>query len=110
MNDLRTLLKTESNPAKHHDYLIDLKQGAVHVRYVPDKLILTKDSFDSYIQSQAQTAMVETTTTNILEDLNNELVPRWLQVQVNHDGHIITIEDRQPQWENAYLLGRLAPL
>ena len=54
-------------------------------------------------------------SSNILNDVNNELVTRWLQLsisapnQVHHgiDRHEVMLEDRQPNWDNVGLLSRL---
>ena len=51
----------------------------------------------------------------ILDDVNNEVVPRWVQVTVTApgdraagvDGHGVMLEDRQPRWDNPALLSRL---
>ena len=45
-------------------------------------------------------------------DLNNELIPRWVQVTVLGTSadmaHRVTLEDRQPRWDNAALLSRMS--
>lgn len=51
----------------------------------------------------------------IQDDVNNELVARWTRITVTTDanstgalaGHSITVEDRQPQWDNRSLLDGL---
>jgi hypothetical protein len=85
---------------------------------VPDRLILTPQSFARYIdtlQSLPWTHLEELAAA-ILSDLNNELVARWVQVALfRTDGaletnHHILLEDRQPNWNNAQLLSRLKAL
>ena len=46
----------------------------------------------------------------VLDDLNSELVPRWIQVLVlTHEEGEVLVEDRQPDWDNASLLAGLKP-
>ncbi|MDV7339001.1 hypothetical protein RYZ26_05325 [Terasakiella sp. A23] len=117
----RALLETQANPNKTMDYIVTLKasgptQQSVNFRYIPDKVILSSDVFAAYITTVlSQDNNLETSATTILEDMNNELVPRWLQViMTNQDGngaeHHVTIEDHQPQWKNDSLLARLSKL
>ena len=48
----------------------------------------------------------------MLDDVNNELIPRWAQVELTAgpgdagDCHGVIIEDRQPGWDNPALLAR----
>jgi len=54
----------------------------------------------------------------VLTDINNEVITRWIQVQVNvpelqhHavDTHGVVIEDRQPGWDNPALMARLVQI
>ena len=90
----------------------------VEVRYVPDKLVIDRDSLTGYFQ--ALTANVndplELLVAVIMDDLNNELIPRWLNITAtiedasNPVGHSVTFEDRQPNWDNPSLLARLAAI
>ena len=51
----------------------------------------------------------------ILDDINNEVVARWVQITVSSpdptdsalEFHGIVLEDRQPKWDNPALLSRL---
>ncbi|MCH8835488.1 MAG: hypothetical protein IH925_06035, partial [Proteobacteria bacterium] len=51
----------------------------------------------------------------ILDDINNEVVARWVQVALSVPNgalpgvgnHGVMLEDRQPKWDNAALLSRL---
>ncbi len=51
----------------------------------------------------------------IIEDINNEVVPRWVQVQIetrtdtpqpNASAYRVLIEDRQPNWDNPQITAR----
>ena len=53
----------------------------------------------------------------ILDDFNNEIVPRWVQLEVSapfagdiEGEHCVILEDRQPTWSNERLISRLKPL
>ncbi len=55
---------------------------------------------------------LEALATTMLDDVNNELVPRWCHVSVTATGdggehHAVDAEDRQPAWENAAVLAGL---
>jgi 7-cyano-7-deazaguanine reductase len=60
-------------------------------------------------------ASLEALATAVLDDINNEVVARWVQVVISApapdepgvDGHSVMLEDRQPKWENDSLLSRL---
>ncbi|MDX1737443.1 MAG: hypothetical protein R3261_04365 [Alphaproteobacteria bacterium] len=113
----RFILVTEENPNLSIDYLISLsgklndEESAIRITYVPDKLLLSPDAFEHYLHSFEDDLLAapERLALAILDDFNNELVPRWVQVQVqfHSSNHQILIEDRQPIWDNAGLLARL---
>ena len=113
----RARLKTEPNPARKLDYLVGLAHGLddgtrVEVRYVPDKRVLTEGVFADYVTaiSRDGAAAIEAQAATLLDDLNNELVPRWIAVSVARGGHRVLCEDRQPNWDNPSLLARLGGL
>lgn len=118
----RDQLITANNPNKTIDYIITLacsipkSKVEVTLRYIPDKIVLASDCFEGYVTAVVQGhGTLEESATIILDDLNNELVPRWLQVtaykaQGNSAKHSIALEDHQPQWSNPSLLARLKPI
>jgi len=80
---------------------------ALAVTYVPDQLILSRASFDSYVAARAHEAdrTPEALAALVASDLANELVPKWLRVTVNRQAggvvnHSVTVEDRQPGWSH----------
>lgn len=80
----------------------------VSIRYVPDRYFLPKGALQDYLQmipDQAWSEVHEAAFV-IMDDLNNQLVPKWIQVMVKTDSDAALIEDRQPQWQNAALLSR----
>jgi 7-cyano-7-deazaguanine reductase len=114
----RNVLATIDNPETKLDYIVSLNGsveslGRLSVSYVPDRRVLTPDSFRSYLAliAAAGWSHPEAAAIAILHDLNNELVARWVQVSlVRGEGiacHRVTVEDRQPKWDNPGLLSRL---
>ncbi|OFX10609.1 MAG: hypothetical protein A2516_07645 [Alphaproteobacteria bacterium RIFOXYD12_FULL_60_8] len=123
----RSLLTTIGNPDGHVDYVTVLSgrltgegtaQALVRVRYVPDRLILPPEVFVDYLRAVGRHdwPSLEACACAVREDVNNELVPRWVQVVVSLPEdltgcleHVVILEDRQPGWDNAALLARLKP-
>ncbi len=118
--DHRPLLERAPNPAISLDYLTMLDGIAakvpvrVTVRYVPGKDILTPRSFHRYLAALGDDAKqpLEQLASTILDDFNNEIVPRWVQIRLARQGagepdHHVLIEDRQPKWDHPALLARL---
>lgn len=117
----RSRLETIPNPNAAIDYLCGLSAHAqddsaiIHIRYVPDKLLLPTQSFGHYLHDLhlAPETSLEELALVILDDINNEVVPRWVQIRVDADdksldrGHRTLIEDRQPRWDNKALLARV---
>ena len=123
----RGLLVTRSNPDARLDYVVALEGHVVHpgqseptrvgVRYVPDKLILESAAFGRYLKALGGEPWpsLEDVAAVILDDVNNEVVPRWAQITVSApgdvhpgiDSHGVILEDRQPRWDNPALLSRL---
>ncbi len=127
----RARLVHRANPHSRLDYLVTLR-GTIHpadasclageadraaalLRYVPDRDVLAPDALDDYFADLGARPWdsLEALATTFLEDVNNELVPRWVMVTLStpagpyDDGHSVTIEDRQPRWNNQVLLNRL---
>lgn len=120
----RETLETRSNPQTGLDYLVAIDaaaspERAIRLRYVPDKLLLRPDAFDTYLtalMASGETPAEELALT-IIEDINNEVVPRWVQVRIDKtaNGQIqgssaygVLIEDRQPNWDNPQIIARAA--
>jgi 7-cyano-7-deazaguanine reductase len=112
----RELLATVPNPDRRQDYLVELHaslSGVPHeghltlqLRYVPDRVVLTADGFANYtsVLEASGWESLEDLAAVVLDDVNNELVPRWLRLTLSSDGvgrcslHRVTLEDRQPNW------------
>lgn len=120
LNQRRGLLEMLPNPNKTIDYIVTLKAKSpdgtieIQLRYIPDRMILSAASFLTYVASlfQSEEQTLEHYATHLAEDIHDELVTRWINAsfgQIKSDGteHCITIEDRQPQWDNPQLIARL---
>lgn len=112
----RAHLVFRPNPARKIDSLnmiagrIPATQVTVVLRYVPGKHFLEHRSFYRYLTDLLPVAKegIEELAHVILDDLNNELVPRWLEIIVELDGgNKVLVEDRQPGWDNPSLLSRV---
>ncbi len=123
----RGLLATRSNPDARLDYVSALEgyiepaaraqRTTVGMRYVPDKLIIDPVAFGRYLGALGALPWesLETVAVTILDDINNEIVARWVQVALSApngahpglDNHGVMVEDRQPKWDNPALLSRL---
>ncbi|MBP2298905.1 hypothetical protein [Azospirillum picis] len=112
----RDRLVTQPSPDPRHDYLVELRgepQGGTRLllRLVPDRLVLEPAGFAGYLGGFADfPGGLEALALALLDDINNELVPRWVEVTVERDAplpHRVVIEDRQPTWDNPQLMGRL---
>ncbi|MEQ5775197.1 MULTISPECIES: hypothetical protein [unclassified Thalassospira] len=123
----RNLLETEANPGIQFDYVVTLQSeltGAENVfparlslRYVPDRLLLKPACLATYFQEIETITFdnLEQAAVLLMEDFNNELVPRWINMRLNKhtadsgtvQHHEATLEDRQPRWHNARLIERL---
>lgn len=125
----RRLLKCNDNPDVRLDYLVFIEghlagtqvtRTTILLRYVPDRMILDTHAFGTYLDtiSTLNLDTPEDIAVTILSDITNEMIPRWAQVEVHapdmqHDAvdvHGVVLEERQPNWDNPGLLGRLKRL
>ena len=114
----RTFLKTTPNPNPKLDYITELRKqvastSCVTLTYVPDKLLLRPEAFTAYLDAAMPTLAepYESFAHVFLEDVNNEVVPRWLRIEVISEKgppRRIVLIDRQPKWNNAPLLASLS--
>ena len=117
----RSCLIAVANPAPWHDYLVCWTGGLacgtrLVIDYVPDRLVLAPEAVAAYLAAleAAPRNGLESLVVMVLDDLNNELVPRWVQVAAHRRlesiRHAVTADDRQPDWDNPTLLARLGPV
>lgn len=127
VNERRQHLQTSRNPDGKLDYVTslvghmavidDMERSTVTLRYVPDKMILQPATFGKYLDvlGTVDWPTLEEAATVILNDINNELIARWVQVSIDTpdqvhpgiDSHEVLLEDHQPKWQNQELLSRL---
>jgi hypothetical protein len=115
----RSLLTTRPNPRQNLDYLVRLEArqlappARIEIYYVPDRLILAPEALATYTAALGDLPRrpLEELAITILEDVSDELVPRWARVMVAleapPDGvgaHVVMLEERQPNWSNDDLL------
>lgn len=113
--DGKVIFEKDQNPLSHLDYLIELNYNhqyadkIILIRYVPDKSVLSQKTFEEYcrfLNSKDNTP--EILTRQILNDFNDQIFPRFIQITVGtKKGEQIILEDRQPGWENLNFLRRL---
>lgn len=123
MNEFQTdryRLLSFTNPNPKIDYISRLDGDAlngdltVSLSYVPDKLVLLTAAFHEYLADIqiTETASLEPVALQVLDDINNEVVPRWVEVKIwarsesKKSTNVIVI-DQQPKWKNPSLLARL---
>ena len=122
-------IPVRKNPRANRDYVIELKTHfalpanpetagyglAIRIRYVPDRLIADLQKIKSYYNSLAAHSLdgIEEMANAIVDDFSNELIPRWVGVDVtmtresDSASGSVHVEDKQPLWENSALLQRL---
>ena len=96
-----TLIKTYPNPDSRKNWIISIElntEPAILLRYIPDRLVADHISVKEYLNSQLsiEWPMPEKMLLKMIEDVQNELVPKWLEVEYNLQGIVVKIEDKQP--------------
>ena len=125
---IRTVNGPEPSSATVSDYLSVLtgeirKEGhqaiKVDIFYVPGRLLLKLPDFAQYLTllSAEEDEPLQALAHKILDDLNNELVARWVQVRLEQkdaDNPVfrerVMAEDQEPRWSNPALMARIPPL
>lgn len=123
----RNLILTEANPGPQIDYVVTLQSNLtgteevfparMTLRYVPDRLILKTNNLAEYYAEISNITFenFESAAVLLMDDFNNELVPRWISLRLDKQTadndqvfhHETALEDRQPKWGNPRLLDRL---
>lgn len=121
-------LRWRRNARPDLDYVASLSEPsaisgfAIVLRYVPDKLLIEPASLTEYLAEYRASASAdaathpETVALALLDDINNDIVPRWVQITVRSvaDGpapaESVVLEDRQPNWANTDILATLPDL
>ncbi len=126
MSTARDILSSSPNPHRHKSYVVAITQEITlnqqaylfGLRYIPDKILLDHQGLANYLEQMLANAPpeAESLAHDILEDVSNEIIPKWIEVNLVQEENKfgqnirITIEDRQPHWENDKLLNRLPAL
>jgi NADPH-dependent 7-cyano-7-deazaguanine reductase QueF len=130
-HDRRRLLAAVANPQSDLDYLVTLRatlalrlsarppeRVSLSLRYIPDRLLIERQSFTAYLQALEMQPheTLEAMALAVLNDVNNEIVPRLVQLRagVLNDAESLVeesvwLEDRQPRFANESLIARLPP-
>jgi len=110
----RATLTRRPNPDPRHDYVVELAAVApdglrVRVRYIPDREVLEAGGLARRLRVTTGSPP-EMTALDLIDDLLNELLPRWVEVGVERDGppaERVIVEERRPDWDNPELTRRL---
>lgn len=115
----REILHTTPAPQPRHDAIVmlsaSLGSATLRLRYVPDRDVLIPQSLTAYLAALALhlPESLEETAQTVLEDINDQVIPCWLEVTLSLSAdnieHQVRIEDRQPRWQDRGLLDRLEP-
>ena len=85
--------------------------GSIHVdlRYIADRDVITAPTLAAYFEAAARETCetLEAYADMVLNDLNNELVPRWIWLRLQSGGHKVIQQDQQPSWDNNGLLATI---
>ena len=111
-------LRTSPNPNRKRDYICRIQgigpgsAALITLSYVPGKLLIRPDAFADYLATFPAAASLEALVLDIVDDINNEVVPRWVEVRAEETlpggtAHVVIAEDREPKWSNPELLARL---
>ena len=97
------------NPRVPYQYMISHtqklnSQTELRIAYIPDKKLLNLPSCEAYFNHLADLTSPQILT-NLLDDLQNELLPRWLMVKIketkeNKSVDEITAIDFQREWKD----------
>jgi hypothetical protein len=108
----RALLATAENPRRTRDMLLEhqLRIGPheAALRYVPDHLVLDIAGSRPYFDALGGLSGSELALA-AFEDINSELVPRWLALRVGGNAVAVVLQEARPTWANPALLACLRP-
>lgn len=116
-------LASFQNPYRNKTYTVSIVQEITlgsqtflfGLRYAPDKLLIDHEGLAGYLEQIVahNPKKAEILAHDILEDVMNQIIPKWIEVNLRQNPNkfgqniLITIEDRQPGWEEDALLKRL---
>ncbi len=119
-------LSSFPNPYRNKAYSVSIIQEITlnrqtflfGLRYVPDKLLLNHAGLASYLEQilARSTEKAEILAHDIIEDVMDQIIPKWIEINLKQKQNkfgqcvLITMEDRQPDWEEDNILNRLSSL
>ena len=112
-NSEKDILTSFPNPFQRKTYTVSVVQDVTigqrdylfALRYIPDKLLLDNEGLNSYLL-QREAGRVETLAHNIMEDIMDQIIPKWIEVNLRQKNNkfgqniLVTMTDRQPGWED----------
>ncbi|WP_339860544.1 hypothetical protein [Paremcibacter congregatus] len=126
MTQNKDLITLHNNTHRNRSLSVSLVQDVtvaqtayrVGIRYIPDKLLLDPENMPAYLEKiLSQTDVtVDLLAPEIIEDLMDQVIPKWIEVTLEqapdqqNQKIIVTVEDRQPNWQDDSLLLRLPRL
>ena len=121
--DRRRALSPAPNPRAGLDYVVTMGgalgtsesafSAPARLRSIPDDFILPVENLHTYLRGlrSVENDTIEHLAAMIIGDIDAELLPRWIQIQLTaaHDEHQhrVTLEQRKPGWENRLLIARI---
>lgn len=116
----REAIACADNPSPDRDYLVSLQFDLAlpppnaaaclgRLVLVPDRQILAPDGLDAYLALLAPEAGhgLEATAVRMFDDLNNQLIPRWISLSLSDGRRSVKLQDGQPSWRNDSLQATL---
>lgn len=94
-------LKTYPNPDNRKSWKITAEINSpkkFSLQFIPDKLMANHEDLKRLLERHISDddSTPEENALRLIESVNNELVPIWLEVTYEYNGITITIEDEQP--------------
>lgn len=98
---MNSKLITYPNPDNRKNWTITAEINTpkkLRLSFIPDKLMADHQELINLLKQHASNESLtpEENALNLIESVNNELVPKWLEISHEHNGIIIKIEDEQP--------------
>ncbi|MCC3862216.1 hypothetical protein [Pseudemcibacter aquimaris] len=99
------MVQTYTNPDPRKKWVIKVavqNPVSISLKFIPDKFMASHEDLQNCIMSIVNKGYdtPEDLVLSIMEAINNELIPDWLEVIYEKDGLTIQAEDRQPGKEN----------
>ena len=113
IKERKHLVTNSSDFDLRQDVLVSMRHeiGKLQIKidYVPDRRLIVRESIHHWIKTYDKwQGSHEWLVLNILDDINNEVVPRWVRVVLwISDSESLMVEDRQPRWRTSPMIATL---